>query len=55
MFVRSGSWRLKLGIILKNGRSTQEIQLRYQWVNAAAKKGVTKTPSDVLKEMVDVT
>lgn len=55
MLVYSGSWRLKLGIIPKNGTLTEEIQLRSQRVNAVTNKEVTKAPSDVLKEMVDVT
>lgn len=51
----SGSWRLILGIIPKNGRLAEEIQVRYQRVNAVTNKEVTKALSDVLKEMVDVT
>lgn len=51
----SGSWKLKFGIKPKNSSLTEEVQVRYQWVNAVTNKEVTKAPLDVLKEMVDVT
>lgn len=38
----------------KNSNLTEEIQVRYQWIDAVNNKEFTKTPLDVLKEMVGV-